>query len=119
MKDKNGIDFPDYARMHKEGQEGGSSIKFVRFSRSGYAEYYRVCGDWSAYFRYRDGKFVCTNTPHGSDITKYMRGSILTPITKEEHDIENPYGIGGLIDGSYESTYKEHLIETNNTYMRW
>jgi len=118
MKDKNGIDFPDYARMHYKGEEGGTAIKFIEFRR-GYAEYYRVCGDWSAYFRYRDGKFICTNTPHGSDITSYMKGAVLTPITREEHDIENPYGRQELADGSYHNRLNDVSYSRADDNRRW
>lgn len=95
MTTKDGTYFPDYARMHKKGESGGTVLKFSEF-RSGYAAYYKVCGDWYAYFRYKDGILTCTNTPHGSEITKYMRGSILTECTKEEFKEDNPYGIHEL-----------------------
>jgi hypothetical protein len=94
MKTEDGTYYPDYARMAPEGKDGGTVLRFSRLDRTGYAEYYKVCGDWSAYFRYRYNKLVCTNTPYGEgEITKYMRGKVLTECTQEEFKEDNPYGI--------------------------
>lgn len=92
--------FPKYLKSHK----GTVFIFEGRGARDGEATYLKVCGNWRAYVKLKNGEFTCL----------YIHGRIieLTPATVTEFLKDNPkcYILSDYLDDKVESPqHREYL----------